>query len=267
MVFGASGLIGSVFYNLIKDKKNYVFYSKTNKKFKLINLNNDLNNFPYKDVDKCYFFSSPRIKKNNFVKNVFKSEFEWLKKIIKNIKIDKLIYMSSSSVYYKNNHVIGSTKLKCEKYILKNKNLFKNYQIWRPFNLIGDKYENSDHFHNYLYKVMFLKNEKSHTFSGNSSDKRGYSDVNHFVRIMYKKSKNGESFIRNYGNIDLITVSEIIDLYNIYYQRLNNRKFVPIFKSKKSNLNRVKIKKNTVYYNKQSFSLFNSYLRKSLKEK
>ncbi len=267
LVFGASGLIGLAFHSLIKDKKKYVFYSKTNNKFELINLNNDLNNFPYKDVDKCYFFSSPRIKKNNFTSNAFKLELEWLKKIIKKIKINKLIYMSSSSVYYKKNHVIGSTKLKCEKYIIKNKNLFKNYQIWRPFNLIGNKYDNSDHFHNYLYKIMFLKNKKSHTFSGNSFDKRGYADVNHFVKIMYKKSKIRENFVRNYGNLDLIKVSQIIDLYNIYYQRINNKKFIPMFKSKKSNSNRVRIKKNSVYFNRKSFFLLNSYLKQSLKEK
>ena len=32
------------------------------------------------------------------------------KKVITNIKINKMIYLSSSSVYYPNNHVIGSNK-------------------------------------------------------------------------------------------------------------------------------------------------------------
>ena len=64
--------------------------------------------------------------------------------------------MSSSSVYYKKNYIIGSVKRKCEKYIVKNKNKFSNYQIWRPFNLVGRCYSNSDHFHNLLFKKMFI---------------------------------------------------------------------------------------------------------------
>mgnify|MGYP003323095355 CR=1 FL=1 len=36
----------------------------------------------------------------------------------------------------------------------KNKNKFKNYQIWRPFNLIGNFYEQSDHFHNILFLLV-----------------------------------------------------------------------------------------------------------------
>ena len=119
-----------------------------------------------------FFFSSPRIKKKNFTENNFKKEFLWLKKIIKNIKIKKLIYLSSSSVYYDKNHMIGSTKINCEKYILKNKRLFEYYQIWRPFNLISERYVNSDHFHNFLFRIMFIKKKKSYVFTGNPSDKK-----------------------------------------------------------------------------------------------
>ena len=53
--------------------------------------------------------------------------------------------------------MIGSTKINCEKYILKNKRLFEYYQIWRPFNLICERYVNSDHFHNFLFRIMFIK--------------------------------------------------------------------------------------------------------------
>ena len=74
-----------------------------------------------------------------------------------NIKINKLIFISSSSVYYEKKHIIGSVKLKCENFILKKKHLFQNYQIWRPFNLVGEKYVKSDHFHNHLFREMFLK--------------------------------------------------------------------------------------------------------------
>jgi nucleoside-diphosphate-sugar epimerase len=267
IVFGSSGLVGTALYNLLKKKKNFVFYSKNDSRFNKFNLNSDIKNFPFKDIDNCYFLSSPRILKKNYINDNFKLEFKWLKKIIKNIKINKLIYISSSSVYYKKNHIIGSVKLKCENFILKKKNLFSSYQIWRPFNLIGDKYVNSDHFHNHLFKQMFLKNKDSATFVGNLSDKRGYADVNDFVKILYKQSLKKDSFIRNYRNNDLVKISEILNLFNSYYIKINNKLFKTVFKSKKANINKVKNKKNTIFYKKKSLTILKGYLTKSINEK
>lgn len=266
IVFGASGLIGSAFYKILKNNKNFIFYSKSNKKFNILNLNNNLTGFPLKEIDHCYFFSSPRILKKNFTQNNFRLELDWLKKVISNIKINKFIYISSSSVYYQKNHIIGSVKLRCEKYIIQKKKLFNNYQIWRPFNLVGDKYLNSDHFHNYLFKQMFLKKKSNHIFSGNPSDKRGYADVNHFVRVMHKHSKLHSSFIRNYGNKDLVKISEIINLFNTYYEKINKKKFKPTFKSDVIDVNIVKSTKNTVFYNKKSLIILKKFLKKSLNE-
>ncbi len=267
LVFGSSGLVGSAFYNLIKDHKNFIFYIKNDRRFKKFNLNSNLKNFPFKNVNNCYFFSSPRILRKNFINNNFKLEFDWLKKIILNIKINKLIYISSSSVYFKKNHIIGSVKLKCENFIIKKKDIFANYQIWRPFNLIGEKYVNSDHFHNYLFKQMFLKKKNNSTFFGNLSDKRGYADVNHFVKVLYKQSMLNDNFIRNYGNRNLVKVSEILNLFNSYYEKINKKKFKSIFKSKKTNINKVKSNKNTIFYNKKSLAILRKYLIKSINEK
>lgn len=267
IVFGSSGLVGSAFYKLLKNDKNFIFYSKNDNRFKKFNLNSNIKNFYYKDINNCYFFSSPRILKKNFVTNQFRLEFEWLKKIVSNIKINKLIYISSSSVYYKKNHIVGSTKLKCEKFILRKKKLFQSYQIWRPFNLISKKYVNSDHFHNHLFKEMFLKKKKSTTFSGNLFDERGYADVNHFVKILYKYSKQKSSFIKDYGNQDTVKVSEILNLFNTYYFKFNKKNFETVFKSKKPNINSVKLKKNNVFYNKKSLTLLRKYLVKSIYEK
>ena len=267
IVFGSSGLVGSAFYQLLKNDKNFIFFSKDNKKFKKFNLNTNIEKFPLKYVNNCYFFSSPRILRKNFMKNEFKNELEWIKKVVLNIKINKIIYISSSSVYYEKNHMIGSIKLKCEKFIFKNKDLFKNYQIWRPFNLIGEKYVNSDHFHNQLFKEMFLNKKYTTTFAGNLSDKRGYADVSHFVRVLYKESLKAKSFINDYGNKDLVKVSEIIDLFNHYYVKINNFYFKSVFKSKKTNISKVKLKKNTIFYNKKSLTILKKYLRKSLNEK
>ncbi len=267
IVFGSSGLIGTAFYNLVRKDKNFIFFSKSNKKFKLLDFNSNLSKFPYKEINRCYFFSSPRIIKKNFKQNNFKLEFEWLKKLIVNIKIDSLIYISSSSVYYKKKNLIGLTKLKCEKYIIKNKNLFFNYQIWRPFNIIGEKYTNSDHFHNYLFKQMFLKKKKSSTFQGNASDMRGYASVDHFVKVLYKFSKINNSFVRDYGNKDLVKISEVINLFNIYYKKINKKNFKPFFKSNFINISKIMSKKNSVFYNKKSITVLKNYLQKSINEK
>ena len=267
IIFGSSGLIGSSFHSLVKNNKNFIFYSRNDARFKKFNLNSNIKKFPHKDVNICYFFSSPRILKKNFTNNRFQIEYDWLKKVILNIKINKLIFISSSSVYYEKKHIIGSVKLKCENFILKKKHLFQNYQIWRPFNLVGEKYVKSDHFHNHLFKEMFLKKKNGSIFSGNSSDKRGYADINHFVKILYKESMQSNSFIKNYGNKDLIKVSDILNLFNSYYVKINKFFFKSVFKSKKININKVKGKKNTIYYNKKSLTVLKKYLIKSINEK
>ena len=68
IVFGSSGLVGTALYNLLKKKKNFVFYSKNDSRFNKFNLNSDIKNFPFKDIDNCYFLSSPRILKKNYIK-------------------------------------------------------------------------------------------------------------------------------------------------------------------------------------------------------
>ena len=160
IIFGGSGLVGLSLRKLLRNKKNYLYFSKNNKKFKKFNLDKDIKKFPIKKINTCFFFASPRIKKINFKNKKFKDEFNWLKNVILNLKIKKFIYLSSSSVYYKKNHIIGSVKKKCENYIIRNKKNFSNYQIWRPFNLVGKSYYNSNHFHNFLFKIMFIKKKK-----------------------------------------------------------------------------------------------------------
>ena len=267
IIFGSSGLIGLSFYTLFKNNKKYIFYSNTDTRFKRFNLNLSLKKFPVKEVDICYFFASPRILKKNFKNNNFKKEFNWLKNIIINIKIRKLIYISSSSVYYQKNHIIGSIKKKCEKYIIKNKKKFSNYQIWRPFNLVGESYVNSDHFHNFLFKIMFINKKKKFKFAGNASDKRGYSDVNSFSKTLYNFSKKNINFIKDYGNKNLISISEILELYNLKYQKINQKNFMAEFKSKKININNISSKKNSVYNNKKSIFILKKYLTNSLRKK
>ena len=161
LVLGGSGLIGKSLKNIYDNKKVlYISSSKKDRKFIKFNLNKSFNNFPYKNVDKCFFFASPRILKKNLSKKKFYQEYKWLNKVINNLNIRKMIYLSSSSIYYSKNHIIGANKRKCEDLIIQNKSKFKCIQIWRPFNLIGDFYEHSDHFHNILYKEMFIRKKK-----------------------------------------------------------------------------------------------------------
>lgn len=266
IVFGASGLIGNSIFTLNKKNKNFFFFSKTDKKFIKYDLNKSLTKFPFKKINNCFFLSSPRILEKNFNQNKFKQEYYWLKNVIDNIKIDKMIYLSSSSVYIKNN-LIGETKRKCEKLILKNKNKFNFYQIWRPFNIVGKVYTNSDHFHNYCFKKMFLEKKKSYTFFGGKNDKRGYSEVKNFTKILMKYSKKNVNLIKNYGNKNLITFSQILKIYNKKYKKIFNNSFNANFSSNTSSTNSIIGKKNCVYFKKRSIKVIHNYLRESLSEK
>ena len=114
---------------------------------------------------------------------------------------------------------------------------------------------------------MFIEKKRSFTFAGNKNDKRGYSDVNDFAKILYKYSKKDISFIKEYGNRNLISVKNIISLFNKYYFKLNNQNFIAKFKNKNINVNCIKLKKNSIYYTKKSILILKKYLNKSLNEK
>ena len=80
IILGGSGLVGQSFYKIIKNDKKYIFFSSNKQKnFEKFNLNLDIKKFPYKDINTCFFFSSPRILKKNFKKQIFEKEFLWVK--------------------------------------------------------------------------------------------------------------------------------------------------------------------------------------------
>ncbi len=267
LVFGSSGLIGKSFKKVLKKDKNYIFFSKNTKNFLKYDLNKSLKNFPYKKVEKCFFFASPRILNKNLKKKIFSQEYIWLKNVIKNIDIKQIIYLSSSSVYYKKNHVIGSTKKRCEDLIIKNKKKFDNYQIWRPFNLVGSCYYPSDHFLNILFKKMFVEKKNSYSFKGNDNDMRGYSSVDEFVTIMLKYSNTKKSFLKDFGNIKLTKLNEIIKLFNIYYFKLNKKHFKFNFLSKKKNINKIKLNSKNIYSKGDTIKILKIYLKNSINDK
>ena len=267
LVFGGSGLVGRSFKKNLKKKNNYIFLSKNSKNFKKFDLNKSLENFPYKDVEKCFFFASPRILNDNFKKKRFNQEYAWLKNVIKNINIKKLIYLSSSSIYYEKNHIIGFNKKRCENLIVKNKKRFDYYQIWRPFKLVGQFYYPSDHFLNLLFKKMFIEKKKFYSFKGNANDKRGYSSVDEFVDIMFKYSKLKKSFLKDFGNLKLIKIIEIIKLFNKYYFKLNKRYFKFVFLSKNKNVNKIRLNSKNIYSKSDTIKILKNYLKNSINAK
>lgn len=268
LVLGGSGLIGKNLKNIYNNNKIFYFNSsKTQKGFINFNLNKDFDSFPFKNIEKCFFLASPRILKKNLNNKKFHQEYKWLKKVIYNLNINKMIYLSSSSVYYSKNHFIGMNKKKCEDLIIKKKNKFKFYQIWRPFNLVGNSYEPSDHFHNILFKNMFVERNSYVLLKGNKNDKRAYSPVNDFVKILLKYSKKNISFIKDYGNLNLCKIQDVINLYNKYYFKIFKKDFKYEFISKKPNINKIKKNKNNICINSDSLKILNIYLKNSLNVK
>ena len=163
LVIGCSGTVGLDFIEINKDKNTLYFSRKKPKiikkeNWRYLNFDKKINNLP-KKVDKIFFFASPYYKVKNLKKKIFLKELNWLKKITKKVDTRIFIYLSSSSVYL-NNHPVGNSKLKCEKYLSKNKKV-SYLQIWRPYNLIGEKNFNlSDHFHNILIKKFCIEKKK-----------------------------------------------------------------------------------------------------------
>ncbi len=273
IIFGSSGSLGSSIMEVLSKKyKNRKFLlssrnkpTNSKKNWVKFNLNGNFKKFKYKNINCCIFLASPKYIKKNMSLNIFNKEFLWIKKMIRDLKIEKLIYISSPTVYIKN-HYVGANKIKIENFLLKNKKKFKTLQIWRPYNLVNTKQRlYSDHFHCLLYKIMFLKKKNKYEFFGNKLDARGYSEISKFSEILLKNAFTKKSFIKDFGNKNKVSVNEIIKLYNKYYFLKFKKVFVASFKSKKRNIN--VIKKNSrkaIYSNQNSLYVLKKYLLNNL---
>ena len=72
LIFGHSGTVGQSIYKSLKGKKNYFFSSKSKSKgTKKWDLNKNLNTFPIKKVDTCFFFFKSENHKKKFQKGNF----------------------------------------------------------------------------------------------------------------------------------------------------------------------------------------------------
>ena len=92
--------------------------------------------------------------------------------------------------------------------------------------------------------------------------------IDDFSNILLKNAFLKKSFIKNFGNLDKITVDEIIKIYNKYFYLKFKKVFVPIFMSKKINKNVIKKNhKNNVYAKQSSKNIIKKYLLAKLNEK
>ena len=264
LVFGCSGTVGLDFINVNKNK-NILYYSRkkptiVNKKlWRYIDLNKKITGIP-NNVDKIYFLASPYYKLENLKKNIFLKELSWIKKIKKKIKTRVFIYLSSSSVYL-NKHPVGSAKLACENYLIKNKN--KNYlQIWRPYNLVGNENLNlSDHFHNILIKKFCIERRRDHHFKGSANDERGYSSTKKFCKLLINKSDLNKDFIYDYGNSKTIKVKEIADIFKKIFEKKFKKKIKYTFNSIIKNINTINLNKDVKSFDSKdnSYNIINKY--------
>ena len=173
---------------------------------------------------------------------MYYKELYWLKNILKKTKVRIIVYLSSSSVYL-NNHPVGTAKIECEKFLIKNKN-YDYLQIWRPYNLISSENTNlSDHFHNVLIKKFCLEGKTKHHFNGSEDDARGYSSAKKFCRILIKKSGLNKNFIYEYGNTNTIKVKNIAKMFKKIFENRFKKKIKYTFNSNIINVNIIKSNK------------------------
>ena len=85
---------------------------------------------------------------------------------------------------------------------------------------------------------------------------------------MLKNAFLEKSFTKDYGNLNSITINEIIKIYNKYYYIKFKKKFSPNFMASTINKNVIKKKsKNNIYLNEDSKKLIKKYLTTKLYEK
>ena len=140
-------------------------------------------------------------------------------------------------------------------------------QIWRPYNLVGIDHKNlSDHFHNLLFKKIFIQKKINHIFFGSKNDERGYSDVDNFIKEVLTQSNKNISFIKNYGNRTSIKMIEIIKIFNDEFCKIRGNYFQARFLKNKANKNIINNKsKNSIFVKDNNKILFKKYLRKMIK--
>jgi hypothetical protein len=271
LVIGCSGTVGLDFFEVNKNK-NILYYSRKKpdvikkKNWRQISLDKKIIGLP-KKVDKIFFFASPYYKVKNLKKNIFLKELIWLKKIKRKVNSRVFIYLSSSSVYI-NSHPVGISKLICENYL--NKNFKDTYlQIWRPYNLIGDKNFNlSDHFHNILIKKFCIEGVKNHHFKGSAEDERGYSSAKKFCKLIINKSNLNKNFLYDYGNSKTIKVKQIAKIFKtIFEKNFKKKKINFTFNSIQKNINTIKSNKIIKFFDtkENSYNIIKKYYLSKIK--
>ena len=268
VVFGATSLLGKSIIKFKPKKFVYISRKKINqKKIKWIKFSLSKKKIiTKKKIQIGIFLISPRYLNKNLNKKIYEKEYSLLKKIFYLYRFKRFIYISSPTIFQKN-HPIGSVKKKCEEFLIKNSKKFENLQIWRPYNLVGIDHTNlSDHFHNLLFKKIFIKKKINHIFFGCKYDERGYSDVDNFIKVVLVQSKKNISFVKNYGNKESIKIIEILKIFNDSFYKIRGKNFKAKFLKDKANKNIINKKsKNSIFSKDNNKILFRGYLRKMIK--
>ena len=271
LVIGCSGTVGLDFIEVNKNK-NILYCSRKKpnvlkkKNWQYLNFDKKIQDLP-KKVDKIFFFASPYYKNKNLKKKIFLKELNWLKKIKEKVNTRIFIYLSSSSVYL-DKHPVGSSKLICENYL--SKNMINTYvQIWRPYNLIGNKNLNlSDHFHNILIQKFCIEKKTIHHFKGSANDERGYSSAKKFCKLMLSKSNLNKNFIYDYGNSKTIKVHQVANIFKKIFNKSYKKKRISYtFNSKLKNINTIKSNKVIKSFDtkENSYKIINEYYHSKMR--
>lgn len=245
IIIGKRSNLSKILYKTFSNEKKFKTFVIKTDQIKKINskiFNNAtiiINSF-HPSYKKNEVILSSYIKKNlNSLLSIFKK--------IKNIKIKKIIYSSSSSVYIfnengnlNNNHpyLYESCKLFCENliktYCLKNK---KKFVIARIFNLYGG-YDKAS----LISKIKKSKNKNKFFFLNNKGESvRDYIHVRDVAEIYKYLSTNDLQGIFQIGSGRGLKTKKIFNLFNVPKKNLRFKRQIEL-KTSIANINNLKKK-------------------------
>jgi nucleoside-diphosphate-sugar epimerase len=226
IITGADGYIGKNFIKRYKKKIFFIIYKGD------INKKKKISEFIQKKKFDIFIHLAALLKsskKNK--KDIYKTNSNSLNHIssIVGKKKKKLIFISSSHVYKRKNKKIkeidelkpcnlyGKSKLKAEKYILKN---CKNFCILRVFNIFGHDQPLGSFYSDMVNKI---KNKENISIDNSYRD---FVHVNDLCKILFFIIKKNASGIYNVSSGKKIRLRDIIDRIEKKLKKKTKIKFI-----------------------------------------